>query len=149
MSNQTQYSDEDIARAWIARYSSDRPSKLVLDNADTRPQNDQQLEAETWWAFEELHRLAQDDPARAWAVILRVVQLAGQDQGALHNVAAGPLESLLVRHGAEVVGLIEREAMCNPGIKDLLLGVWGNAIDAAVWKRLEVLVLNASDSEVS
>jgi hypothetical protein len=147
MSNQSQYSNEDLARAWIARYSKARSHVVMLDSAARQPQDDQQVEVETWWAFEELHRLAQDDPARAWAVILCVLQLAQQEQSALDNLAAGPLESLLARHGQDVIGWIEGEAGRNPGVKDLLLGVWGNAIDPTVWKRLESLV--ASDSEAS
>lgn len=56
------------------------------------------------------------------------------------NLAAGPLETLLVRHGRDVLERVEAEAKSNPSFKDLLDGVWGNAIDEAVWERVQALL---------
>jgi hypothetical protein len=65
--------------------------------------------------------------------------LGQKDENVLDNLAAGPLETLLVRHGRDIIDRVENEAKSDPRFKDLLLGVWGNAVDATVWERLEAL----------
>jgi hypothetical protein len=144
-----QYSDEQIADAWVKRYAKDRPLILLLDSADKRVEGDQRNEAETFWAFEELSRLVKDDPTRAWAVILRVLESAQQNQEVLDNLAAGPLESLLVYHGIGIIEWVEAQAKSDLRFKELLLGVWGNAINEAVWARLQALFEDSAESRSS
>jgi len=54
-------------------------------------------------------------------------------------LAAGPLEDVLVRHGPEVIDEVERTATQNQRFRELLFGVWRNAIDATTWQRVERL----------
>lgn len=54
-------------------------------------------------------------------------------------LAAGPLEDLLVRHGPEVIDQIEQLVVENEKFRELLFGVWRNAIDATTWQRVERL----------
>ena len=139
MDQQPHYSDEELARAWIRRFSQSRTSILLAGDADAQMQDDQRIEVETKWAFDELEKLVENDPARAWAVILCILSTAHQDENALDNLAAGPLETLLARHGRDVVEWVEAEAKANPKFKELLKGVWGNAIDEAVWAKVRSL----------
>jgi hypothetical protein len=139
MDQQPHYSDEEIARAWIRRFSQNRTSILLAGDADAQIRDDQRIEVETKWAFDELEKLVENDPARAWAVILCILNTAHQDENALDNLAAGPLETLLARHGRDVVERVEAEAKANPKFKKLLKGVWGNAIDEAVWAKVRSL----------
>ncbi len=97
------------------------------------------IDSETKWAFDQVEELVQKDPARAWAVILRILGLAHQDESALSNLAAGPLETLLAKHGRQILGWVEAEANRNPGFRGLLKGVWRNAIDESVWERVQSL----------
>src|SRR5262249_50028490 len=140
MAQQTRYSDEELARAWIRRFSQNRPSILLADNADAQMRDEQRTEVETKWAFDELEQLVESDPPHAWTVILCILGLSHQDGGALDNLAAGPLETLLARHGRDVVEWVEAEAKSNPKFRDLLKGVWGNAIDKSVWTRVQSLL---------
>jgi hypothetical protein len=144
MDSQPQFSDEELARAWIRRFSKNRKRVLSLDNPDKQLREDRRIETETNWASNELQKLVRDDPGRAWTMILLILKLAQQDEDALDNLAAGPLESFLVHHGPDVVERVEKEARLNPQLKDLLLGVWGNSVDATVWRRLQALLDNST-----
>jgi hypothetical protein len=106
----------------------------------------QRIEAEIKWAFDELEKLVEGDPARAWAVILRILGTAHQDENVLDNLAAGPLETLLARHGRDAVEWVEAEAKANPKFKSLLKGVWRNAIDEAVWAKVQSLSADSKDA---
>lgn len=52
------------------------------------------------------------------------------------NLAAGPLEELLSRHGAELIEEIEVEARRSPEFNLLLGGVWKNSMSEEVWRRV-------------
>jgi hypothetical protein len=55
-----------------------------------------------FWAFERLSDLVQENPEEAWNVIEAMRRLDGADS-ILANIAAGPLEDLLVRHGDKFI----------------------------------------------
>jgi hypothetical protein len=74
-----------------------------------------------------------------WETILEMVRLA-PDNRCLGSIAAGPLEHLLVRHGAEVIDLVESQAQADDRFKKTLRGVWKNKIEDDVWNRLNVLL---------
>lgn len=139
MSESPHYSDEELARAWIRRFSQNRTRIVLAGQEDAKMREEQRIESETKWAFGELDDLVREDPSRAWTMILLILKLAQQDEDALNNLAAGPLESFLVHHGPKVIEQVEKEARSNPPLKNLLLGVWGNAVDATVWSRLQAL----------
>jgi hypothetical protein len=74
-----------------------------------------------------------------WETILEMVRLA-PDKRCLGSIAAGPLEHLLVRHGAEVIDLVESQAQADDRFKQTLRGVWKNVIEDDVWHRINVLL---------
>jgi hypothetical protein len=61
------------------------------------------------------------------------------DEEVLAVLAAGPLEDMLVYHGAEVIDAVEKLAHEDNRFRQLLFGVWRNTIDASTWRRLEEL----------
>src|SRR5262249_43362638 len=123
--------------------SQERKKVLSTIEADAQLGADQRIEIETKWAFDELEKVVAADPSRAWAVILRILKTASQDQGVLDNLAAGPLETLLARHGRHIIERVETEAALNPAFRELLNGVWRNAIDEAVWERIQLLTADS------
>lgn len=139
MSEHEKFSNEELAQAWIRRFSQNRTRILLVDSADKQQRDEERVEAETKWAFAALEELIDKDPARGWAVILRILEMAPEDASVMNNLSAGPLETLLVRHGRDVLEWVEAEARSNPNFKELLAGVWGNAVDATVWERVQAL----------
>jgi hypothetical protein len=139
MSQLPHFSDQELARAWIRRFSQNRRSILLTDSADSQMRDERLIEDETKWAFDAFEELVDKDATRAWAVILRILEMAHPDASVLNNLSAGPLETLLVRHGWDVLEWVEAEATSNPKFKDLLEGLWGNAIDETVWERVQAL----------
>lgn len=84
---------------------------------------------------DQVMELVSSQPEDAWAFVLAVLHEDASDciQG---NLAAGPLEDLLVNFGEEIIERVEQEASVNPAFAHLLGGVWRNSIDADVWRRL-------------
>ncbi len=75
------------------------------------------------------------DPERCWSVILKIFE---QDQSdhLLANLAAGPLEDLLVTHGERFIERVETMARQQLRFRFTIQLVWRNAISAPVWARL-------------
>jgi hypothetical protein len=90
---------------------------------------------ETFWAWEEVYALVLDEPDLAWELILQIFATDKSDI-TLANLAAGPLEDLLVHHGPDYIDRIEKHAAADPEFRHLLGGVWRNSIDAVVWERV-------------
>ncbi len=90
------------------------------------------------WAADRLDALASDRPGEALAVIWAILERS-DDERVLANLAAGPLEDLLVRHGPEVIVAVEARARVDARARKLLGAVWRNAIAEAVWQRLRKL----------
>jgi hypothetical protein len=82
-----------------------------------------------------LDDLLRTDPERCWLVILRIFE-EDQSDWLLSNLAAGPLEDLLVRHGERFIERVETLARQEPRFRFLTQMVWRNAISAPVWARL-------------
>ena len=55
----------------------------------------------------------------------------------LSNLAAGPLEDLLVRHGAAFIERAEHCSVEDPKFRAMLGMVWRNEISEAVWLRIQ------------
>jgi 4-oxalocrotonate tautomerase len=77
-----------------------------------------------------------DAPEMAWQAILQIMQhaLTAEQLGLL---AAGPLETLLAHHGAQLIDRIEAEAKRSPAFAHLLGGVWPRNMAPALWQRVE------------
>ena len=95
------------------------------------------IEAEsTWWAYEKLEQLIDQNPQRAFEVILEILKLADEER-VLDNLAAGPLETLLVKNGDKVIEDVVYWAKNNTKFFELLRGVWGNSIDERIWSKIK------------
>lgn len=90
-----------------------------------------------FWAWEAGDHLASHYPAQALGFVMATLALAPSDS-VLSNLAAGPLEDLLVRNGDAVIATVERLARAEPAFRALLGGVWKNAIADAVWERVQL-----------
>ena len=91
-----------------------------------------------WWAYDELEQLISNHPFDALEIILAILEIT-KDGRTIASLAAGPLESLLVKHGKRVVERVIGHATTDPRFYELLQGVWGNSVDRDVWKAIEVL----------
>lgn len=99
---------------------------------------DSQERQENFWAFSRLDDLCNDDPESCWEVIHLIRQLDGSEK-ILANLAAGPLEDLLVRHGNDFIDRIESLAEKDPQFKKLLGAVWQQDMPDAIWKRVKAV----------
>lgn len=119
--------EQELAQAWIRRY------EIVQKHGD----NSHEAKA-TFDDFERFTDAVRHDPERAWAAILIVVK-STNNEFVLENLAAGPLENLLVEHGDAFVDRIEYQAG-NEQFRWLLRGVWGERVAPSIWVRIEQVV---------
>lgn len=115
--------DPELIRDWIA-----------LMYAEEGTAEHKRLFA-SWEAFDELVHNA---PAAAWTAILEIIKMAESDV-ILSRVAAGPLENLIVEHGATVIDAIELEARRNAKVARTLTGVWRRDTPEEIWRRVVML----------
>lgn len=96
-----------------------------------------------------LNTLAHDDPEFALDVILKIVGALdekdlvsgeGDAQKLASNLAAGPIESLLTKHGEELIGRLEQITRGDSRFALVLSGVWQNDMPDTVWNRINNLV---------
>jgi hypothetical protein len=112
-----------IARTWIEMYRL--------------PEDSQEREAK-FWAFERLSDLVRKDPEEAWNIIEAMRRLDGTDP-ILANIAAGPLEDLLVYHGGNFIDRFEILARDDQQFRKLLGAVWQNNMPDALWARVKAI----------
>ena len=84
--------------------------------------------------------MCRHEPALALQVIRDILHRDSSDK-VVENLAAGPLEDLLVYHGPDVIDEIEALAAGDPEFRCLLGGVWRNKIRDDVWERVQALVV--------
>lgn len=124
-------SAEQVASDWIA-YASNGPddaSDEVFDLA--------------WIMYD----LVNDDPALAWGAIKAVVNRytenelylanGSEAQRVVGNIAAGPLEDLLVKHGVRFIEIVETEARRDRRMSWMLSGVWQSGMPEHIWTRVQ------------
>jgi hypothetical protein len=110
----------ELANRWIA-----------LQHADSAALNyDEHIHA-----YDEVDSLLDSDPAAGWDFVMTVLTRAEGDF-ILGNLAAGPVEDLLMRHPNITVERIERDVAANPRLAWMLHGVWQNALEPALWDRV-------------
>lgn len=76
-----------------------------------------------------------DAPERGLKLITNILA-STHNEYVLANLAAGPLETLLGRHGKKLISDVERLAKSDPRFQTLLQGVWQNRIDDQTWGRV-------------
>lgn len=120
--------DKGLVAAWIRRYED-----LEQTGSGTTD------EGENFAPYQAMDAIVLHDPNRAFDVIVQILENT-QNEFVLSNLAAGPLEDLLVRHGIIIIDRVERQAKFDDRFRDLLAGVWRNAISEEVWQRVEKAV---------
>jgi hypothetical protein len=113
-----------LAKAWIAHTKEFRETR-----GDT----------EHWWAAEKIWEMERNEPESLWTLILLIHSSAPEDAVIVENLAAGPLEMLLVHHGSKMIGLVEEEAERNLRFANLLGGVWKNQMTDEIWARVQAV----------
>lgn len=113
-----------IACAWERIYLAEKGGAVYKDN---------------FWAFHELSDLVDDDPESAF-LVMQMIWGRSDDQQVLANLAAGPLEDFLVKHGGEFITRIENLARADRKLSMLLGHVWRNNISDEVWGRLNAIL---------
>jgi hypothetical protein len=87
-----------------------------------------------------------DHPEDAWKVITAIRKVDSSDV-ILANLAAGPLEDLLAKHGEQFIDQVERLARRDEEFRYILTGVWGqNRMRKEVWDRLCAITEKAKSS---
>jgi hypothetical protein len=94
------------------------------------------ISTKTFWANTRVSELCRHEPALALQVIRDILRRDSSDK-VVENLAAGPLEDLLVYHGPDVIDEIEALATSDPEFRGLLGGVWRNKIREGVWERVQ------------
>lgn len=122
-----------LANAWIKR------SLIASGDSQNEDKTDPNRTDAYFWAFKELERLVREDPFSALEVIIQIVEIK-PEESVLDHLSAGPLETLLVRHGDKVIAPIEREASKNADFRWLVGGVWENKIAPDIWERLQKVI---------
>lgn len=82
--------------------------------------------------------LADDDPERAWALLLRVVTGAGLEGSTLCSAGTDCLENLVRAHGEQFIDRIEAQARTDPKFLQASACVW--AWSSPVRSRLDDLL---------
>jgi hypothetical protein len=90
----------------------------------------------------ELYRLIDQDPDRALKVIFCAAQLTAEPL-ILANLAAGPLEDFLGRHGEQYLDVFHTLALRERALREVLDGVWQGSMPKRVWHRIEILKQSA------
>lgn len=116
---------EKLVQTWIALH------QVTEQKGDKSEEID-----ELFWAFETLESLVLECPDDAWHVILQILDQT-ENSFVLNNLAAGPLEEVLARHGSRFIFQAEKEAQKNERFKELLLGVWQNTMTDEMWVRIQ------------
>jgi hypothetical protein len=124
MTNENQFETERLVDGWIRYSGSTRLNPAIEPD---------------YWAWEALDKLCSRSPEVAWTVILRILN-STDHEFVLENLAAGPLETLLARHGRKFIGLIEERAEADLRFRWLLAGIWKNSIPDDLWSRLQAAV---------
>jgi hypothetical protein len=114
----------ELAEAWVARYLA------IKQYGDKHPLAERYFDS-----YLEASRLCLDNPQEALNFIDEVIALS-DDEFVGENLAAGPLEDLLAKHGEVMWPQIESRALIDPRMRWLLAGVWRNAIPDGVWNRM-------------
>jgi len=116
-------SSETLALEWIKKWS------LILETGDASNVAASGLDGE----------IPRENPRLCLDSVLEILQQIPNDISDHHfqNLAAGPLEDLLVFHGKDYVSEVETIARRNPGFRSLLNGVWSSSIDKDVLQKLQ------------
>jgi len=115
---------------------------LAHAEAVARDQQDQHF-----WAYLDLHRLAQQKPQAAWPLVVEVVKRV-TDEETLGYVSADILEDLLCENGPALIDRVEAQAGADEHFRQALSSVRGwNRMPPDVRARLDVLIGRPADTD--
>ena len=119
---------DSLAADWIQYY-------VALGNPNAPP---------LFPRHEELHALVHGEDPETVIDFIRAVLAKRNDSDkwntVIENLAAGPLEDLLVYQGPGIIEVVESYARQNPAFRHLLGGVWERDMAPEVWERVQALV---------
>ena len=118
----TEFKDADIARGWVEMHRA-------VKGSDAQNAN--------FWAYEALDDLRGHNVERCWEIINEIRRLDDSDL-MLSNLAAGPLEDLLVTSGSAFIDRCEALAKTDDRFKSMLGMVWKNSMPEDIWKRVQL-----------
>lgn len=101
-------------------------------------QNSEDEHGEHFWAYSKMSDLCEDEPEICWKIIHIIRRLDGSDK-LLANLAAGPLENLLVYHGSRFIDRVEELAKSDQQFRKLLGAVWQRDVADPIWKRIKAV----------
>jgi hypothetical protein len=92
-----------------------------------------------FWSCDVLWDYCRKKPEQAWRAIVEIYECRAGEV-VLSNLAAGPVEDLLVYHGELVLPWIEQYCAEHAEFVDVLQMVWRNAMSDEVWDGLNRLI---------
>lgn len=113
----------EVAKAWVKMYQT-------KEDSSERDEN--------FWAYNKLSDLCDYDPEGCFEMI-EIIRRMSNDDAVLANLASGPLEDLLAKHGNLFIDRIETAAKFDAQVRRLLGAVWQNAISDSIWKRIQLV----------
>ena len=117
----TTASDSDIAKAWVDMLYAEKGSTAYDAN---------------FWTYMALDELRDDDLERYWKIINEIKHAVDSDF-MLSNLAAGPVEDLLVHSGSVFIERIEARAKDDARFKVMLGFVWKNDMPDDIWAAVQ------------
>lgn len=93
---------------------------------------------ELFKAVTKLERMVESDEERAWRVILTILKTDNCD-AIISNLAAGPVEDILVHHGDTLIDKVEVKTEKDPDFKKVIMEVWQNEMPSDIWDRVVLL----------
>lgn len=113
--------DELVAKGWISYHKS--PSNIRDENSE-------------YFVFiEELSDSVKNDFSFSLRVVSKIIELCN-DEDIIFNVAAGPMEDILVvasqKEVDEIIAIASRSCI----FRKMLRGVWRNSIPDETWRRV-------------
>jgi len=76
-----------------------------------------------WWAWEALKALCREQPAEAWHLVVRMIDMTN-DSELLEDIGAGPLEDLLQMHADLLYPDVLAQATESSRMRTALSHVW-------------------------
>jgi hypothetical protein len=111
----------DFEKAYVALIGAERGTAAYQAN---------------FWAYDKLLMMCISDPLNAWTAV-KAVLAYDSSPDVTSNLGAGPIEDLLVNHGASLIEQIEFDASQSKPIQEALRSVWQGDIDQEVWRRVK------------
>ena len=110
-----------IAEKWISYYREyELTGKLLADG-------------------DELNDLVYSAPKKALEIVFEILSKINlhPEDSLFQQLAAGPMEMLLVYQGEAIIELVEHEAARNAAFRLLLGGVWQSTTRENIWQRVQ------------